>query len=451
MYAQFLWEGMTRDFNDMVKYPGRFNSLEFDDTEGVIHKIIYADVTPVNLEPVDQYLVVKNMSTQNVTLTFNTLFNFWINPGTELDVTILPGQIVQFTDLDYTHTPTLTSASAAECEVILIGFPEWDDFEPGFYCDVWAVGKDAGEPNTLPLTVHHDSAGNWTKYINTLPEDSWLHDVAGIAANDYWAVGEQATGGLFAAWYGSDWNEGSVFEDNPQYGVWGFAHDDYWSVGGVEGLTSGEIWHWNGSQWLDTFSPDQESRCFFHVHGIAPDDCWAVGEAGMVYHWDGISWTEWQGGSFPATLFDLYGVWQLDADNLWVCGGNTDWISPGGVGGLIYHLHVPTDTWTLWNPSVLPTMHGLWGFGANDIYCVGNSNTVLHWDGTVWTPMLVPTDEDFQYRGVFGCYPWNVWAVGHDGQALVAITQWDTVSWTIDWIDYDTDLLFGIKGVPVIL
>ena len=54
MYAQFLLSGMTRDFNDMVKYPGRFNTVTYDDTEGVIHKaMIYADTPAVNLEPVD--------------------------------------------------------------------------------------------------------------------------------------------------------------------------------------------------------------------------------------------------------------------------------------------------------------------------------------------------------------------------------------------------------------
>jgi len=63
MYARFVISGMTRDFNDVVKYPGRFNDHTFDDTAGVIHKaMIYATPGATNLEPTDDFLVVKNMS-----------------------------------------------------------------------------------------------------------------------------------------------------------------------------------------------------------------------------------------------------------------------------------------------------------------------------------------------------------------------------------------------------
>lgn len=459
MYARFIISGMTRDFNDVVKYPGRFNDLTFDETEGVIHKaMIYADTPAVSLEPVDEFLVVKNMSNQNVTLTFNTQMNLWLNPGTTMRSTILPGQIASFGSLDPLVTPTLTATSAAECEVILVGFPEWPDTGPDWFCDMWAVGYDSS--NAKILTINHDQFGVWTQVLAHLaiPADSELHDVCGIetpAASDYWwSVGEQGTDppvdGLFCRWNSptSQWVESAVADDNSQYGTWGYAPDDWWSVGGYEG-NSGEIWFLNGTNWVDTYSPEQEGRCFFHVHGIASDDTWAVGEGGMVYHWDGVSWTEWDSGSFPDAAKNLYGVWQQDANNVWVCGGTTTW-DPGGGTGAIYHLDVTSGIWTI-QPVAVSTMHCLWGFGGNDIYCGGNDNTMLHYDGAVWTAMVMPTSATFAYRGVFGCYPWAVYACGHEpGLMSARIMRWDTVSWTADWsAAIEEDLLYGIKGVHV--
>jgi hypothetical protein len=449
MYARFLISGMTRDYNDVVKYPGRFNDVTYDETEGVIHKaMIYADTPAVNLEPVDTRIVVKNMSTQNVTLTFNTLMNLWINPGTTMRSTIYPGQIASFSSLDPAVTPTLTSTTPAECEVILVGFPEWPDTGPGWFCDVWAVGMEFNQAAFTPLTVHHDQTGIWTQFANGEPPVRWLHDCCGLAEDYYWAVGENfldpAFEGYWLYWNGGAWLPVAVPDSNPQYGTWGYANDDFWSVGGVAGVL-GEIWFRTGVNWVNTFSPEQEDRCFYHIHGIDSEDNWAVGECGMVYHWDGVSWTEWDSGSFP-TGDNLYGVWQQDADNVWVCGGDTAW-DVGGGSGVIYHLHVPTGVWTLQTIVDLPTMYGLWGFGDSDLYCVGNSDTIMHYNGAVWTAMTTPVS--INYRGVFGCYPWSVWAVGHDVEVFAHIIHWDTVSWTDVWGTGYGDKLYGIKGVHV--
>ena len=452
MYAQFLLSGMTRDFNDMVKYPGRFNNITYDDTEGVIHKaMIYADTPAVNLEPVDTRITVKNMSTQNVTLTFNTIMNLWINPGTTMRSTIYPGQIASFSSLDPAVTPTLTSATAAECEVILVGFPEWPDTGPGWYCDVWAVGYDLDI--TKAKYVHHDSTGLWTQVVAgaLIPVESECHDVgilAGGVATTGWAVGEQdaqTPEGLFTALIAGAWSELAVADDLAQYGTWGYAVNDFWSVGGEEGA-SGEIWHWDAVSWTVEY-PGDEERCFFHCHGIATDDTWAVGEAGMVYHWDGVSWTEWDSGSFPEPAKNLFGVWQQDANNVWVCGGTSVWKGVGGVGA-IYHLNVTTGVWTL-SHLADDDLHGLWGFGGNDIYCVGHGDTVLHYDGAAWTAMVTPQGSGFRWRGVFGCYPWSVWACGYDSEVEDAIIHWDTVSWTTVYGASSDDKLYGIKGIHV--
>ena len=31
------------------------------------------------------------------------------------------------------------------------------------------------------------------------------------------------------------------------------------------------------------------------------------------------------------------------------------------------------------------SIRGLWGSGASDVWAIGDSNTIQHWDGTVWS------------------------------------------------------------------
>jgi hypothetical protein len=437
---------MTRDFNDVVKYPGRFNWVTYSETEGVIHKaLIYADAGGVNLEPVDQYLVVKNMSHINVTLTFNTALNAVVNPGTDMDVTILPGQMKAYPDLDPAFTPYLTSAAAAECEVILIGFPEWPDYEQDWFCDIWCVGDDTGL--LPPLTVHYDgTTGIWTQDFNALADDSILNDVAGItgggaAATAFWSVGDQGPGqGIFATYSTGvpNWTEVAVVGDSTQYGTWGFAVTDFWSVGGV---ANEEIWHWNGAAWSQSLAGIDE-QVLFAVHGYTPNDVWAVGH--NLYRWDSAVWNA---VATPDGAKTWFGVWAWSADDVWICGGTVGWGGSGGVGA-IYRL--VGGAWVLQTIPASETLRAIWGFSPTNIWCVGDSNNILHWDGVTWSTVVSPLNPTFNYTCVFGCYPWEVKAGGWENGGLARIAGWDGVSWTAEWASStEGDYIFGLKGTAV--
>lgn len=447
MYVTLRPRGMTRDYHDVVKYPGRFNWVTYSETEGVIHKaLIYADAAGTNLEPVDEFLVVKNMSrTLTVTLTFNTAFNAIVNPGTDMDVTILPGQMKAYPDLDPNFTPIITAPAAAECEVILVGFPEWPDFEPDWFCDMWAVGYD--ENAGLPLTVHFDGTA-WAFVANTLPDTSILNDVAGISvagAVAYWAVGEQGQdAGLFADYStGSpNWIERVVANDQTQYGDWGFAVNDWWSVGGA--AVGMEIWFYNGAVWTETVIPDTDEQELYAVHGVQTADVWAVGSSSMVFHWNGVAWTL---DAQPDPAKRLYGVWAWNADDVWICGGTATWGGSGGVGAIWRRV---AGVWTLQTIPVSETLRAIWGFSDQDIWCVGDSNMILHWDGLAWTQIASPLASTFNYRAVYGCWPWEVMAGGWEDQAVARIAGWDGVTWTARYASPTADdKIYGLKGTVV--
>jgi hypothetical protein len=90
---------------------------------------------------------------------------------------------------------------------------------------------------------------------------------------------------------------------------------------------------------------------------------------------------------------------------------------------------------TKWVETVVPgvpVLTGLWGTSDSDVFAVG-SDAILHYDGTTWSRMTVPTIAGLRLTGVSGNSSHNVYAVGWSGD-LVNVTRqvlhFDGVSWT---------------------
>ena len=56
----------------------------------------------------------------------------------------------------------------------------------------------------------------------------------------------------------------------------------------------------------------------------------------------------------------------------------------------------------------------MYEFAPIDIFTVGES-TIIHYDGTAWSEMPVPTVENLQLMDVWGSSPNGVCAVGRSG------------------------------------
>jgi hypothetical protein len=68
-------------------------------------------------------------------------------------------------------------------------------------------------------------------------------------------------------------------------------------------------------------------------------------------------------------------------------------------------------------------LHGVWGTSPSNIFAVGLSGTILHWNGTTWTSQVSGTNQNL--NGVWGPSPTDVFAVGGGGTIL----RWDGSSW----------------------
>lgn len=176
--------------------------------------------------------------------------------------------------------------------------------------DVWAVGvKDynTGGVDGIQALLEHWNGQRWKVVPGaTIPETVRLQAVAGVSADDVWAVGVSQGGGgsdttVFEHWDGSAWSQvagpspsrSSILKD-----LYASASDDVWAVGdmydgGVKQLT--EIQHWDGTSWslVETPSRRHQRNVLNGVDGSSPTYLMAVGLAGtpLTESWDGSSWT----------------------------------------------------------------------------------------------------------------------------------------------------------------
>jgi hypothetical protein len=132
------------------------------------------------------------------------------------------------------------------------------------------------------------------------------------------------------------------------------------------------------------------------MHGTATDDVWAVGDHGLVMHYDGSQWSYDRVG-----VEDLRGVYAAARDDVWTVG----WYGSAA--------HYDGSVWTSMpmpdHPTIgAPSFNALWGAAADDLWAVGYSALVGRFDGSAWTvSQQGPVGAD--YYSVWGAASDDVW------------------------------------------
>ena len=230
--------------------------------------------------------------------------------------------------------------------------------------------------------------------------------------------------------------------------VWSFAPDDVWAGSQI-------VLHFDGSAWTEVATPVSTLGFVADFWGFAPDDLYAVTGVTLL-RWDGTAWSTVDfGGAIVPT--DLQAIWGTSDDDLWLgdmlnsrvfhwngtawsttVAQTTDvedlWGVAGAPGGPLF----ASGTFGIsrWNGSawsaasgaaIMGGASGLWGFGAGDVWSVGDFGTLAHWNGAAWTD-TTPDDPNFLPGGeaVWGAAPDDVWVVGDLG----TIDHWDGKGWT---------------------
>lgn len=160
----------------------------------------------------------------------------------------------------------------------------------------------------------------------------------------------------------------------------------------------------------------------YSVWGSSPTDVWTVGvddgNGPLVLHYDG-AWSRVDTG--------------LTGDLLWVWGESADSIWFSGRGGRVVH-HIPSAGTFTEHAAADPTdvLWGLWGSSGNDIWAVGqtagNTGTIVHYDGTDWSPATVP-------QQAVAAPVWKAWGTSASDVFLVGaadlIAHWDGTELTL--------------------
>lgn len=285
--------------------------------------------------------------------------------------------------------------------------------------------------------------------------------VAGVSADDIWAVGNQSTPTaletLIEHWDGSAWSIVPSPNAPGAARTWltsvaAVSSTDVWAIGhySMNGYTQQhhEIReHWDGTAWTASLHADDASIASMSSVPGDPNSVWAVGiwydlcgyqrcPAQLIEHWNGSSWE--RVGSRYANGY-LYGVLSLPHDTMWAVGYEENY--QGFLGPTIRHRAF--GKWSRVSrqgmaPDATPVAIG----GTSDdnvwiaAYHMNSGFLVEHWDGTKWTKYQLPQPANTTVTSVSAGSSTDVWVAGwhqpsgYGGPEYPYLAHWDGSSWT---------------------
>jgi hypothetical protein len=430
-------------------------------------------------------LLLPVTATDDSAGTANTNISVTINPNpgpTIIDISPPHGGVT----IDYTGQDVVTvtadvqdthdvssvtlnlSAINGPTSVALLDNGSSGDGGPGdnVFGVIFTVPADApGGVWNLVLTALDDATPPAQSQVNVslrivrvrMHKANFLYGIHGTSASDIYVVGEQ---GVLYHYDGSDWgmeNIGNTQTNRLQLGVFAFSAGDVftagagmsssigdgttWSYGTVSGAANElrDVWgssatdiyvvgssdqfhRWNGTVWSPLTSlPHGTGGSYTALAGHSSTQFIAVGYNGLITRCDGSSTASWADES------------QVIADEFFAvcCASNNHYIAVGGntvTPNPIIYESTSAGTWTqvTAHPATAGiNLLGVWAGSATDIWIVGESGTIWHWDTTTSAYQNVSSSTTENLFAVWGAGPSDIWAVGAKGLML----HYDGTSW----------------------
>lgn len=194
--------------------------------------------------------------------------------------------------------------------------------------------------------------------------------------------------------------------------VWGAATNDVWAVG-----LAGVVLHFDGLTW--TQIDDLPVGSAFEVlWGNASDDVYAAGHNGVIMHWDGEVWAL----VASKTDMNLRGVYGFPGGPVWAVGGFGTIMTKGAFGWSQVPIEPIVQADETEEP-ILDLLYAIWAAAPDDAWAVGDGGRVVHWDGETWSNH--DAGHKITLRGLYGRAPDDIFAVGSEGQ----IIRYDGEAW----------------------
>ncbi|MFL5348440.1 MAG: hypothetical protein ACJ8AT_26895 [Hyalangium sp.] len=205
------------------------------------------------------------------------------------------------------------------------------------------------------------------------PGSTALFSVWGAEPDKVWFVGQFMHS---AYWNGSQFTHGKIGPadyDYYLYKLWGTSSSDVWAVG-----NAGTILRFNGSQWEDqNAGPD-----LGQLRGAwspAPNQILIAGPE--LYQWDaGVG----EGTALTSDAISYWGMWGVASGQAWAVG-----YDPNSTGAISER--APNGSWS--TPTLYPSLksfNAIHGTSADNVWVVGDSNSLLHRTDAGWQTETLP-------------------------------------------------------------
>jgi hypothetical protein len=231
--------------------------------------------------------------------------------------------------------------------------------------ELYAVGceLDAVAGTAWPTIYYYDGE-IWREELQLFSDMGCYTGIWGSSAGDIHVVAEDFSGSR--RWTGSDWDFATGIGARD---VWGWSPTQAVAVGFEHAS------HWNGASWT---SVDLAPAWLRSVWGPSASDVYAVGDDGVVVHYDGGGWTAL---SSP-TSDDFTFVWGTGASEIYA-GTDT---------GTLYRYDGAGWTTALELPGL--ALHAAAGTAPDDIFVAAGNGALYHFDGNRWAPVRSDSAAD---------------------------------------------------------
>lgn len=192
-----------------------------------------------------------------------------------------------------------------------------------------------------------------------------------------------------------------------------------WAFGGIETA------FWNGHVWTEQTVPE-ELRFVRSVQFESSSDGWAVGDHGVLLHWDGSTWTK---GVTPTDADDvLVGVDFASPHLGWAVGKRDPMLQPSTLRGTV--LQWNGQEWSRLEdfPASYP-MSFVRAYGPTEAWTNGRASEILHWTGQAWELVPIDAPDMLAFYDMAIVDSNDAWMVGETLSYEGSIWHWDGRTW----------------------
>jgi hypothetical protein len=131
----------------------------------------------------------------------------------------------------------------------------------------------------------------------------------------------------------------------------------------------------------------------------------------------------------------LYSIWGSSSSDVWAVGES----------GAIVHWN--GKVWSQVPSGVAGALRSVWAASPSDAWTVGDDAAVLHWNGSAWSPRSDVPATGYYWRAVWGTSASDVWIVGgNEAIGGGAMMHWDGADWTTYAAPEAFDAIWGPRS-----